>query len=94
MPQRENTVRPFAWFYLALFSPLGCDLDAVDVDEPIVAKDAWDYANRPETFDFSTRSLEALPLQGEAKTIPWTGTYWPSMDDSMNAGKVWRRSRR
>ena len=57
----------------------GCGLDAVDVDESIVAKDAWDYANRPETFDLPlTRSLEALPLQGEAETIPWTETYWPS----------------
>lgn len=85
--QEKNTVRALCLvLFSVLVSPLGCGLDAVDVDEPIVAKDAWDYANRPETFDLPlTRSLEALPLQGEAKTIPWTETYWPSMDDSMNA---------
>ena len=50
-----------------------------------MTKDAWDYANRPEAFELPlTTNIDALPLSGRAAEMPWTETYWPTRDDSMN----------
>ena len=32
-----------------------------------------------------TTVLADLPLTAEVEVIPWTDTYWPTMDDSFNA---------
>jgi len=49
-------------------------------------KEHWDYANRPEAFGHVLEMhLDVLPQRGKADVTPWTETYWPAMDDSMNA---------
>ncbi|MGB0648387.1 MAG: proprotein convertase P-domain-containing protein [Bradymonadia bacterium] len=77
------------WTLIVLFST-GCGadlkLEQSDVSNAEVQKEAWDYVNRPEAFELPlTLQIDSLPLQGEVDVIPWTETYWPSMDDSMNA---------
>ena len=80
---------PFS-FGIVLFglALIGCDVvpPASQSHDQRAEKERWDYANDPERFGLSLkRSIDVLPLQGEAQVIPWTETYWPSMDDSMNA---------
>lgn len=45
----------------------------------------WDAANDPAKFgQVLEYKLDALPMKGEAKTIPWTGSYWPVANDNIN----------
>lgn len=48
--------------------------------------DRWDYANDPARFGVPLEArLDLLPRQGRARTTPWSETYWPTTEDSMNA---------
>ena len=76
------------WVSILLFG-IGCGAD-LELDDGKsdhdIQKESWDYMNRPEAFQLPlTLQIDTLPLQGEVDVIPWTETYWPSMEDSMNA---------
>jgi hypothetical protein len=47
--------------------------------------DAWDSQNDPDRFraDLEYRLTE-LPLSGKTLKMPWTDTYWPTYEDSIN----------
>ncbi len=47
--------------------------------------EAWSSADNPSLFSAQLEfKLEALPMQGEAQTIPWAGSYWPTYEDNIN----------
>lgn len=62
----------------------GCDgsgtcANAVGSKEPI------NEANNPDIFNPELeRHFSKLPTKGEAKRIPWAGSYWPTAEDSIN----------
>jgi hypothetical protein len=46
---------------------------------------AWGENDKPSLLgDDFEYTLTALPENGEAKRIPWAGTYWPTYKDSIN----------
>ncbi|MCA1825632.1 MAG: hypothetical protein LC689_01675 [Myxococcales bacterium] len=47
--------------------------------------EAWSAAGNPALFSSGLEyKLDALPAQGQAKVIPWTGSYWPTANDNIN----------
>ena len=41
--------------------------------------------NNPDIFSLGLeRRFDRLPIKGEAKKIPWPGSYWPTYQDSIN----------
>lgn len=47
--------------------------------------EAWDSSNNPSMFASDLQyTYSALPLEGQAQTIPWAGSYWPVASDSIN----------
>jgi hypothetical protein len=47
--------------------------------------DAWDYRNAPDRFRVDLDyTLANLPKSGKALNDPWTDTYWPTYQDSVN----------
>jgi hypothetical protein len=47
--------------------------------------DRWSTADDPSLFSHDLEyRLDALPQEGEATNVPWTGTYWPVYKDSIN----------
>jgi hypothetical protein len=50
--------------------------------------EAWGSADNPALFSNSLEyRLAELPRNGEARNIPWAGSYWPVYEDSIN--KKW-----
>jgi subtilisin-like proprotein convertase family protein len=48
--------------------------------------DGWTFSNNPNSFGIPlVTELADLPLEGRAEVVPWTETYWPSMEDGFNA---------
>lgn len=48
-------------------------------------KEVWSNADAPTLFTSNLEyRLEALPMTGEATTIPWAGSYWPTYEDNIN----------
>jgi hypothetical protein len=53
-------------------------------ERPVAGK-KWGDKDKPSLLgDDFEYSLSALPMTGEAKKIPWAGTYWPTYKDSIN----------
>ena len=47
--------------------------------------EVWSAAGNPALFSTGLEyKLDALPAQGQAKVIPWTGSYWPTANDNIN----------
>ena len=47
--------------------------------------EVWNAANNPAIFSSTlVYELAKLPAKGEAKVIPWTGSYWPTANDNIN----------
>ncbi len=47
--------------------------------------EAWSTSDSPSIFASDLEyKLDALPMAGEAQTIPWAGSYWPVYEDSIN----------
>ena len=47
--------------------------------------EAWSSQDDPSLFDSNLEyDVDALPLTGEAESIPWAGAYWPVYKDSIN----------
>lgn len=45
----------------------------------------WNSAGDPKIFSSTLNfKLDAMPAKGEAKVIPWTGSYWPTYQDNIN----------
>ena len=45
----------------------------------------WGPNDQPSLFAPDLEyTFEALPLEGESEQIPWTGSYWPVWEDSIN----------
>lgn len=48
-------------------------------------EEAWAYGDRPSIFSSDlVFELSKLPAQGQAQVTPWTGSYWPVYEDSIN----------
>ena len=48
--------------------------------------EAWSTQDSPTGFGATLEyKLAALPLTGEATTIPWPSSYWPTAEDSINS---------
>lgn len=48
-------------------------------------EERWTSSDAPSLFATSLEfKFDALPLTGEAQTIPWAGNYWPTYDDNIN----------
>lgn len=59
--------------------PSGVDLAASENAE------VWSPADNPAIFSENLeRSLDALPMAGDAAVIPWAGSYWPTYQDNIN----------
>ncbi len=49
-------------------------------------QERWSADDDPSLFSATmVRAMSALPDRGEAKNIPWAGSYWPTAEDSINA---------
>ena len=93
--KRQGTISLSCWglaLGLAACNPeLSVDLndclaepETCQVEEEI-AKEGITPANDPSLFSANLeRRFSALPLRGEAKRIPWAGSYWPTYMDSIN----------
>jgi len=47
--------------------------------------EVWNAANNPAIFSSALEyNLDKLPAKGQAKQIPWTGSYWPTAYDNIN----------
>jgi len=56
-----------------------------DTRPPAPEAEAIDTYNDPSAFSEGlNRKFDALPLAGEAKQIPWPGSYWPVYQDAIN----------
>lgn len=63
-------------------APSGADDGQRQVQE---YREAWGSADSPSLLDPSFNYVFAqLPTSGEAKKIPWAGSYWPTYKDSIN----------
>jgi hypothetical protein len=64
--------------------PVAEETGALDTSS-LAKGDAWDKMNNPVKMhkDLVFR-LSDLPLEGEADSIPWPGSYWPTLHDSIN----------
>ena len=59
--------------------PAGSELDRSEDDE------VWSAAGNPAIFGTGLEyRLANLPAKGEAKVIPWAGSYWPTASDDIN----------
>ncbi len=48
-------------------------------------EEAWGTGDAPSLFSSTLEyRLDALPASGEAATIPWAGSYWPTYEDNIN----------
>ncbi len=48
-------------------------------------EERWTSGDSPSLFSADLEfKFSALPLTGEASTIPWAGNYWPTYDDNIN----------
>ena len=48
-------------------------------------EEAWGSGDAPSLFTSTLEyQLAALPTSGEAATIPWAGSYWPTYEDNIN----------
>lgn len=70
---------------------VGCGEQVARVDEErptsdsVKSKEAWSGQDSPSLFNSSLEMrFDALPLSGEASSIPWAGSYWPTYEDSIN----------
>ena len=58
----------------------GSEMNAQNEDN-----EAWSAAGNPALFASDLEyKYAALPLKGQAKVIPWTGSYWPTASDNIN----------
>jgi hypothetical protein len=74
-----------------LLAGLACSDEAsldqgVPVESPAGKTEGWNpYADNPDRFAGGlVYELASLPLSGEAKVIPWAGSYWPIASDGIN----------
>jgi hypothetical protein len=59
--------------------------DEVETPEAVKSAEAWASQDSPSLFTSTLEfRFDALPLQGEASTIPWAGSYWPTYEDNIN----------
>ena len=50
-----------------------------------VEKVVWSEQDKPSILgDDFEYEFEKLPTEGEAATIPWAGSYWPTYEDNIN----------
>jgi hypothetical protein len=64
-------------------------LEAIDEDD-IASSDgkyeAWNEENNPAFVDSTfVYEVDAFPVTGRARLLPWPGDYWPAANDSINA---------
>ncbi len=53
--------------------------------DPKDAREAWGSNDDPSIFASDLEyKLDALPTEGESEPIPWSGSYWPTYEDSIN----------
>src|SRR5437867_12778749 len=58
---------------------------AIDNNSETKDDEAWSAAGNPALFSSGLEyKLDVLPAQGQAKVIPWTGSYWPTAQDNIN----------
>jgi len=61
-------------------------LDEAGEQEEARQKEEWSAADSPSLFGAGLElRLDALPASGEAAQVPWAGSYWPVMNDTINA---------
>src|SRR2546430_2557481 len=65
----------------------GCGGAAPEEESGVSQEDneVWNAANNPAIFSSALEyNLDKLPAKGEARVIPWTGSYWPTAYDNIN----------
>jgi len=85
---RTNWLGILTIFLIGAGCAASAPIDEGKKDEPPGGgkSDRWDYANDPARFGLALETrLDVLPREGRARTTPWSETYWPAMEDSMNA---------
>jgi hypothetical protein len=76
----------------ALFMVVGCESPtAAQIDERVETQvdakqaEAWASQDNPSLFSGTLElRFDQLPTSGEAASIPWAGSYWPTYEDSIN----------
>ena len=67
----------------SMLAGTGCDTWGMEDDKS--AREQWGSNDDPSRFDDDLEyKLTELPMEGEAEPIPWTGSYWPTAEDSIN----------
>jgi hypothetical protein len=73
---------------VAIISFISCEKSIRTLNDTISSlaqKEVWGDNDAPDLFDKDLEyTFSKLPLKGESKKIPWTGTYWPNYEDSIN----------
>ena len=70
--------------FAALAALAGCDTPVADAG-PLFNREAWHHVDDPSLIDDDFEYvLDELPTSGEAKQVPWPGSYWPTYRDGIN----------
>ncbi len=63
-------------------------LEAIDEEDELADDgkyEAWNQANNPAFVDSTfVYDIDQIPVEGHAKTPPWSGDYWATQRDSIN----------
>lgn len=72
---------------LSSLCAVGCDDPDTTDGEAVVAeyREAWGASDSPSLLDPNFNyTFASLPTSGKAAKTPWTGSYWPTYQDSIN----------
>ena len=72
---------------LSSLCAVGCDdPDTTDGEAGVAEyREAWGASDSPSLLDPNFNyTFASLPTSGKAAKTPWTGSYWPTYQDSIN----------
>src|SRR5687768_16206917 len=78
------------WMLGGLISACGySNVGVTNVEEETLGEakgeEVWSPGDAPSLFTTTLEyRLDSLPAAGEAATIPWTSSYWPTYQDNVN----------
>ncbi|HEY0134061.1 MAG TPA: pre-peptidase C-terminal domain-containing protein, partial [Nannocystis sp.] len=82
-----HLLRPVPALLIALAPLAGCDSPDTDAGARAVTeyREVWGTQDNPSLLDPGFNyTFAQLPTSGAAKKTPWTGSYWPTYQDSIN----------
>ena len=80
-------MKRFPLFFLLALNACSAPFPGQDTEASSERKNAEGWSNRDDPTLFSgdlEYNMDALPTDGEAFSIPWASSYWPTSEDSIN----------